>query len=108
MAHIENMRADLQVVEDIGDRVLAPGEQVIIQMHNRLGSLQVSLESTASYMVSVTQANRIKVENDTAVFIPVEREDLIESADFSISQGGFIKIENRASSAASITVDWRV
>jgi hypothetical protein len=108
MSQIENMRTDIQVVEDIGDRILAPGEHMIIGMHNRPGSIQVSIEATASYMVSVSQASRSKVEGDTAMFIPVEGEDLSESSDFYIKQGGFIKIENSASSAGSITVDWRV
>lgn len=108
MANIENMRVDIQTVEDTGDKVLAPGESVIIGMYNRPGSVQVSIASSASYMVSVSQARKSKVENDTAVFLPVEEEDKTANEDFYIKYGGFIKIENRAASAGDITVDWRV
>ncbi len=108
MAQIENMRRDIQMIEDTGDKVLAPGESMIIGMYNRPGSVQVSIDTTASYMVSVTQARQSKVVGDTAVFVPVEGEDLIDDADFYIKHGGFIKVENRATSAGSIAVDWRV
>ncbi len=108
MADIENMREDIQVVEDTGDKILSPGESVIIGMHNRPGSVQVSITSSAAYMISVTQAQKSKVAGDTAVFVPVESEDKTADEDFYVKYGGFIKVENRAASAGPITVDWRV
>ena len=107
MAIIENIKGN-QIVEDLGDRVIIPGENIIFGMHNRPGSVQISITSNASYMISITQAKKIKVENNTAVFLPLSSEDLTESSDFYVKYGGFIKIENRNTSAGNITVDWRV
>ena len=104
---IVNMQNE-QVVERAGEIILEPGESIAIGMYNSPGAIQVTVNTSASYMVGVTQARKSKVLHDTAVFLPVADIDKTANEDFYIAFGGFVKIENRAESEGSIIIDWRV
>ncbi len=108
MTRIVNLNEEGFFYRDRGSEEIQPGDAIIILMRSRKMALQVVVEGTSYYMISVTQSSSEKVRLEKAIFIDGEDVDYVATEDFIVEIGGAVKIENREFSANFITVDWRV